>query len=84
MILRLIYRKSTFSKLKAPTTVILRDSIVKNLYSYNITRSVKHKRHVVVKHFSGENADIYHYKKPAQEKSPAEIIIIIIYSYLFI
>ena len=36
---------------------------------------MKHQKHVVVKHFSGgQQADMSHYKKPTQEKSPAEII----------
>ena len=73
---QVIVRKSTSSKPKAPTTVILRDSIVKNLCGNINTKFVKHRKHVVVKHFSGaKTADINHYKKPAQEKSPAEIII---------
>ena len=47
--------KSIISKTKtrAPTTVILGDSIVKNVYGNAITKSRKHKKHVVVKHFSG-------------------------------
>ena len=47
--------KSTISKTKtrAPTTVILGDSIVKNVYCNAITKSIKHKKHAVVKHFSG-------------------------------
>ena len=37
---------------------------------------MKHQKYVVVKHFSGAKiADMNHYKKPTQEKSPAEIII---------
>ena len=37
---------------------------------------MNHQKHVVVKHFSGAKiADMNHYKKPTQEKSPAEIII---------
>ena len=41
-----------------------------------ITKSVKHQKHVVVKHFSGAKiADMNHYKKLTQEKSPAGIII---------
>ena len=37
---------------------------------------MKHQKHVVAKHFSGAKiADSNHYKKPTQEKSPAEIII---------
>ena len=36
---------------------------------------MKHKNHVVVNHFSGAKTDdMYHYKKPTQKKSPAEII----------
>ena len=61
---------------RAPTTVILGDSIVKNVYGNNITKSMKHKKHVVVKHFSSAKTDdMYHYTKPTQKKSPAEIII---------
>ena len=62
--------------LKSPTTAITRYSIVKNIYGNIITKFVKHKNHVVVKHFSGATiANMNHYKKPTQEKSPAEIII---------
>ena len=43
--------KSTISKTRAPTTVILGDSIIKNVYGNAITKSIKHKKHVVVKHF---------------------------------
>ena len=47
--------KSIISKTKtrAPITVILGDSIVKNVYDNGITKSRKHKKLVVVKHFSG-------------------------------
>ena len=70
--------KSIISKTKtrAPTTVILGDSIVKNVYGNAITKSIKHKKHVVVKHFSGTKIEnMKHYSKPAQEKQPAQIII---------
>ena len=62
--------------MKAPTSVTLGDSIVKNVYDNIITKSVKHQKHVVVKHLSrAKIADISHYKKRTQEKLPAEIII---------
>ena len=70
--------KSVISKTKtrAPTTVILRDLIVKNVYGNAITKSIKHKKHVVLKHFSGTKIeDMKHYVKPTQEKQPAQIII---------
>ena len=70
--------KSAISKTKtrAPTTVILGDSIVKNVYDNAITKSIKHKKHVVVKHFSGaKTKDMKHYVKPTQEKQPAQIIV---------
>ena len=51
-------KKSTFSKPKALTTVILGDSIVKNLYSNIVTKSVKHQKQVVVKNFSGGKLQI--------------------------
>ena len=64
------------SRTKAPTTVILGDSIIKNVYGNAITKSIKHKKHVVVKHFSGAKIDdMKHYVKPTQEKEPAEIIL---------
>ena len=69
--------KSVISKTKtrAPTTVILRDLIVKNVYGNAITKSIKHKKHVV-KHFSGAKIeDMNNYVKPTQEKQPAQIII---------
>ena len=68
--------KPTISKTRAPTTVILGDSIIKNVYGNAITKSIKHKKHVVVKHFSGAKIeDMKHYVKPTQEKKPAQIII---------
>ena len=47
--------KSIISKTKtrAPTAVVLVDSIKKNVYGNALTKSIKHKKHVVVKHFSG-------------------------------
>ena len=52
--------KSIISKTKAraPVAVILGDSIVKNIYGNAITKSIKHKKHVVVKHFSGAKLSI--------------------------
>ena len=44
---------------KAPTTVILRDSIIKNVYGSAITKSVNHNKHVVVKHFSGAKIEVW-------------------------
>ena len=68
--------KPTISKTRAPTTVILGDSIIKNVYGNAITKSIKHKKHVVVKHFSGAKIeDMKHYVKPTQEKKLAQIII---------
>ena len=73
---QLIVKKCTSSKTRAPTTVILGDSILKNVYSNIITKSVKHQKHVVTKHFPGAKiADMNLYKKPSQGKSSAEIII---------
>ena len=63
--------KSIISKTKtrAPTTVILGNSIVKNVYGNAITKSIKDMKHVVVKHFSGAKVeDMKHYLKPTQEK----------------
>ena len=69
--------KSVISKTKsgAQTTVILGDSFVKNIYGNAITKSIKHKRHVAVKHISGAKIDdIKHNVKPTQEND-TEIII---------
>ena len=64
------------TKTRAPTEVILGDSVVKNVYGNAITKSIKHKKHVVLKHFSGTKIeDMKHYVKPTQEKQPAQIII---------
>ena len=68
--------KSIISKTRAPTTVILGDSIIKNVYGNAITKSMKHKKHVVVKHFSGAKIeDMKHYVKPTQGKQSVRIII---------
>ena len=64
------------AKTKAPTTVILGDSTLKNVYGNAITKWVKHRKHVVVKHFSGAKIDdMKHYVKPKQEKQPAQVIV---------
>ena len=65
--------KSVISKTKtrAPTKIILGDSIVKNVYGNAITKSIKHKKHDVLKHFSGPKMeDMKHYVIPTQEKQP--------------
>ena len=70
--------KSIISKTKtrAQTTVILGDSIVKNVYGNAITKSIKPKKRVMIKQFSGAKIeDMYHYVKPQQEKQPVKIII---------
>ena len=60
------------TKTKAPTTVILGDSIVKNVYGNDIAKLIKHKKHVVVKHFSSvKTEDMKHCVRPTQEKQPA-------------
>ena len=61
--------KSIFSRTKtrAPTTVILGDSIVKNVYDNAITKSIKHKKHV---HFYGPKIeDMKHYVKTHARKT---------------
>ena len=61
--------KSTILKIKtrAPTTVVLGDSVVNNVYGNVIAKSIKHKKHVVVKHFSGAKIkDMKHYARPTQ------------------
>ena len=64
------------TKTRAPTTVILGDSIIKNVYSNAILKSTRHKKHVAVKHFSGAKIeDMKHYVKSTQEKKPTQIII---------
>lgn len=66
---QVIVKKSTFSKLRAPETVILRDSIVKNIYGNMIAKSMKHQKHIVAKHISGTKiADTNRRKKHKQEK----------------
>ena len=68
--------KSIISKTRAPTTIIL-------AYGNAITKSIKHKKYVVVKHFSGAKIkDIKHYVKPTQEEQPAQIIIHVGTNYL--
>ena len=70
--------KSIISKTKtrAPATVILGDSIVKIVHGNAITKSIKYKKHVVVKHLSGAKTEgMKHYVEPTQEKQPAQIII---------
>ena len=75
-VLQLPKNKQPKAKTKAPTTIILGDSIVKNVYGNAITKWVKHRKHVVVKHFSGAKIDdMKHYVKPMQEKQPAQIIV---------
>ena len=61
--------------INSKTKLILGDSIGRNYYGNTITKSVKHKKHVVVKHFSGAKIDDMKHVKPTQEKLPAQIII---------
>ena len=68
-----IWNRNT--KTKAPTTVILGDSILRNVYGNTISKATKFKKHVIVKHFSGAKVDdMKHCMKSTQEKSPAQII----------
>ena len=68
--------KSIISKTRAPTTIIL-------AYGNAITKSIKHKKYVVVKHFSAAKIkDMKHYVKPTQEEQPAQIIIHVGTNYL--
>ena len=69
--------KSIISKTKTrtPTTVMLGHSIVKSVYDNAITKSIKHKKYVVLKHFSGAKIGDMKNVKPMQEKQPAQIII---------
>ena len=63
------------TKQKAPTTVILRDSILKDVYGNTISKATKFKKHVLVKHFSGAKVDnMKYYMKLFQEKPPAQKI----------
>ena len=68
-------QRRTKTHKKAPTTVILGDSILKHVYGNVISKATKFKKHVLVKHFSGAKVgDMKHYVKPTQEKSPAQIV----------
>ena len=63
------------TKVKAPTTVILGESIRKNVYGNVISKVLKFKKLVVAKHFSGAKVEgIKHCMRPAQEKSRVQII----------
>ena len=43
------------------------ETIIRNGYGNAITKSVRHRKHVVVKHFSGRKInDLKHYAKPTQ------------------
>ena len=63
--------------INSKTKTILGDSIGRNYYGNAITKSVKHKKHVVVKHFSGAKIDDMKHVKPTQEKLPAQIIMLL-------
>ena len=62
------------NKNTAPTTVILGESIL-TIYDNAITKSIKHKKHVVVKDFPGAKIEDMKHVKPMHEKQPAQIII---------
>ena len=62
---QLIVRKTTSSELKASTTVILRDSVVKNVYDNIITKSVKHQN----TSFSGTKLQIWTIAKNLHRKN---------------
>ena len=69
-------QKLIISKTKntAPTTVILGESIL-TVYDNAITKSIKHKKHVVVKDFPGAKIEDMKHVKPIHEKQAAQIII---------
>ena len=69
-------QKLIISKTKntAPTTVILGESIL-TIYDNAITKSIKHKKHVVVKDFPGAKIEDMKHVKPMHEKQAAQIII---------
>ena len=46
------------TKTRVPTTFCLGGSIIKNFYGNGITKSGKYKKHVMVKHFSGQKLRI--------------------------
>ena len=63
------------TKTRASTTGTVGDSILKNVHGNAITKSVKHKKSVVVKHFSGVKIkETKYYVKPTQEKQPVQMI----------
>ena len=67
-------QKSIIWKTKntAPTTVILGESILKTVYNNAIKKSIKRKKHVVVKYFPcAKIEDMKHYVRPMHEKQPA-------------
>ena len=70
-------QKLIISKTKntAPTTVILGESILKTVYDNAIMKSIKHKKHVVVKDFPGAKIEDMKHVKPMHEKQAAQIII---------
>ena len=74
-----ILPNQSFKKLKldrAPTTIILGDSIVKNVYGNAITKSIKHQKHVVVgKAFLRQKNWGYETCKTHARKKPSQIII---------
>ena len=60
---------------RASTTGTLGDSILKNVHVNAITKSVKHKKNVVVKYFSGVKIkETKYYVKPTQEKQHVQMI----------
>ena len=69
-------QKLIISKTKntAPTTVILGESIL-TVYDNAITKSIKHKKHVVVKDLPGAKIEDMKHVKPMHEKQAAQIII---------
>ena len=55
---KVIVKKSTSSKPKVPVTVILGDSIRKNVYGNIITKSAKHKKTMLLNTFLGQKLQI--------------------------
>ena len=69
-----LIQNQLFQKLEPQQQLFLETRLY--VYGNAITKSIKHKKHVVVKHFSGaKTEDMKHYVKPTQEKEPAQIII---------
>ena len=69
-------RKTKTNRSNAPTTTIIGDSMIKNVFGDKLSRQLNYKHHVVVRSFGGAKTQCMEdYIKPTIKLSPKQIIL---------